>query len=350
MKVVGAEFAAFSLPLRRPLATAVGEVRFRRGFVLRLHGESAIVGLGEASPATWLGGEQLDETEACLRTIIENGGNVSTAGLSAASAAALDCARLDLEARARGLPACICLGGSPPPPMPLAALLGESSLETLAAELDGVLAEGCRTVKLKVGRRLAEDRARVELLRRRAGASVDIRLDANRAWDFTEALQAFEAFAPFAPEFVEEPLRSGDAEELARLRARTNVAIAADESVRSLGDLERFIAAGAADAVVLKLARLGGPRQALAMGIRARTAGLRVVVGDSLETAIGRSAALHVAAALDDRPCAVGLGGGWLLGEDVSGDLRSTGAVTPQGPGLGVALAPEFERRLHWHG
>jgi L-alanine-DL-glutamate epimerase-like enolase superfamily enzyme len=99
--------------------------------------------------------------------------------------------------------------------------------------------------------------------------------------------------------------------------------------------------------LVLKLARLGGPRSLMAVAGRAQAVGLRVVLTDSIETAIGRSAVMHAACALSIRD--VGLGGVRLLAEDVDGGGSSAVVFTPRGPGLGVTLAPGFERSLRWH-
>ena len=351
MNVVRAEFAPFSLPLRRPLVTAQGSVSRRAGFVLRLHAEGGLVGVGEASPPFWLGGERLEETERSLREIVRRArsrsGGVLAADDSRAAACALETALLDLDARASGVSAATRLGGGTPQTIRLTALLVEPGLESLAQEVERALEEGVRSLKLKVGGSPSEDLRRLEQVRRHTGTAVAIVLDANRSWSFDEARAALEAFAAFAPAWVEEPLRSDDLGELARLRAVTGVPIAVDESLRDLEDLERVVVAGAADVVVLKLARLGGPRSLMAMADRARAAGLRVALTDSIETAIGRSAVAHVACALSIAE--VGLGGARLLAEDVDGGSSTGATFTPSSPGLGVTLDPRFERSLGWH-
>lgn len=351
MNVVRAEFAPFSLPLRRPLVTAQGSVSRRAGFLLRLHAEGGLVGVGEASPAFWLGGERLDDTERSLREIVRLARSRSAGALASdaarAAACALETALLDLDARASGASAAARLGGATLQPVRQRALLVEAGPEGLAREVERALEEGVRSLKLKVGGSRSEDLLRLEQVRRHAGPAVAIALDANRAWGFEEARAALEAFAAFAPAFVEEPLRSDDLGELARLRAATGVPIAVDESLRDLEDLDRVAAARAADVVVLKLARLGGPRSLMTMAGRARAAGLRVALTDSIDTAIGRSAVAHVACAL--AIAEVGFGGARLLAADVDGGGPTSAAIVPRGPGLGVTLDPGFERSLDWH-
>jgi o-succinylbenzoate synthase len=341
-----AEFAAFSLALHAPLTTSRGGVTHRRGFLLRLHDEHGLAGLGEASPASWVDGESVEETERSLRELVR--GLDRCDGLSPAARCALDTASVDLEARRAGVAACRLLGGSLRP-VPLAALLGERTERDLAREVVQALTAGFGCFKLKVGSDLAGDLGRLSLVRRESGERATIRLDANRAWSFDEARRALEAFAAFSPEHVEEPLRSGEPAELARLRADTGIRLAVDESLHDAADLERFAAARAVDVAVLKLARLGGPRPALALARRAGELGLRVVLTDSIDTAVGRAAVIHVASALAPPIGFVGLAGSRLLAGDVTGEVSRGAMLEPIGPGLGVSLDSAFERELRWH-
>ncbi len=99
MKLVRAEIAAFSLALRTPLRTASGTVPHRRGFLLRVHDEHGLCGLGEASPASWVDGEPLEETERSLRELVRSVADRPAPDLSLSPAArsALDTALLDLR-------------------------------------------------------------------------------------------------------------------------------------------------------------------------------------------------------------------------------------------------------------
>jgi o-succinylbenzoate synthase len=351
MSLVRAEIAAFSLALRAPLNTARGTVTHRHGFLLRIRDEHGLSGLGEASPASWVDGEPLDETERSLRELVRSVGRqrMPDLELSPAARSALDTALLDLEARQEGVAACRRLGGSPRP-IGRAALLGEQTESDFARELAQALAQGFRCFKLKVGADPAIDLSRLSRVRREGGAQSVIRLDANRAWSFDQARRALEAFRAFSPEQVEEPLASSEPAALARLRAATSVPIAVDESLRGPEDLETLAGAHSVDGVVLKLARLGGPRPTLALARRANELGLRVVLTDSIDTAIGRAAVLHVASVLPPPIEFVGLAGSRLLASDVANDGPVGAWLEPAGPGLGVSLDAHFEKELRWHG
>ena len=97
------------------------------------------------------------------------------------------------------------------------------------------------TVKVKVGGgSLADDADRVAAVRAALGPAGRIRLDANGAWDVDTAVVAIDRLAGFDLELVEQPV--ADLADLARVRRRVAVPVAADESLRSLGDARRLAA------------------------------------------------------------------------------------------------------------
>ena len=99
-------------------------------------------------------------------------------------------------------------------------------------------------------------------------------------------------------ECFEQPCAADDLAGMAEVAARSPVPVVADESFRGADDLDRIIDARAAQAVNLKLAKLGGPLAALALARRARAAGLRLMAGAMVETRVGLLAMAHVVAAL----------------------------------------------------
>ena len=179
-----------------------------------------------------------------------------------------------------------------------------------------VSASGCATAKVKVaepGQTLADDVARVEAVRDALGPSGKLRVDANAAWTVDEAVPALKALDVFALEYAEQPVRT--LEEMARLRRRVDVLLAADESVRRAEDPMRVAGLEAADIVVLKVQPIGGVRRCLEV---AEACGLPVVVSSAVETSVGIAAGVALAAALPELPYACGLGTVTLLDGDVS--------------------------------
>ncbi|WP_116204149.1 o-succinylbenzoate synthase [Amycolatopsis circi] len=182
---------------------------------------------------------------------------------------------------------------------------------------------GCRTAKVKVADKratLAEDCARIEAVRDALGPSGAIRVDANTAWDVDTAVHALGELdrAAGGLEYAEQPCPT--IEDLAAVRRRVSVRIAADESIRRAEDPLKVAVAGAADIAVLKVAPLGGVRRALEV---AEACGLPCVVSSAVETSVGLAAGLALAGALPELDFACGLGTMSLLRGDVCTETLS---------------------------
>ena len=179
-------------------------------------------------------------------------------------------------------------------------------------------------VKVKVGRGdPREDVDRVAAMRDTVGPSTRLRVDANGAWDLETAVGVLARLARYDLELAEQPVRSLD--DLARVRRRAAVPVAADECVRDVDDARRLRSLGAADAVVLKVQPLGGVRAALRV---AEAAGVPAVVTSMMETSIGIAAGVALACALPDLSYACGLATASLLEADVVADrLVPSGGV-----------------------
>jgi O-succinylbenzoate synthase len=194
-----------------------------------------------------------------------------------------------------------------------------------------VAASGCSTAKVKVaepGQSLAEDEARVEAVRDALGPAGKLRVDANAAWTVDEAEAALTALGRYDLEYAEQPVLT--LEEMAALRRRVDVRLAADESIRTAADPLRVAGLEAADIVVLKVQPIGGVRACLRV---AAACGLPVVVSSAIETSVGIAAGLALAAALPDLPYACGLGTVPLIDGDVcAAPLVPVGGFLPVGP------------------
>lgn len=193
-----------------------------------------------------------------------------------------------------------------------------------------VAGSGCRTAKVKVADHpaaLPEDMARVEAVRSALGSGGAVRVDANAVWDVDTAVRNIREIdrAAGGLEYVEQPCRT--VEELAEVRRKVDVPIAADESIRRAEDPLRVAVAGAADIAVIKCTPLGGVRRALEV---AEAAGLPCVISSALETSIGLSAQLALAGALPELDHACGLGTVTLFeGDLVADSLRPVDGYLP---------------------
>ncbi|MGA9345220.1 MAG: o-succinylbenzoate synthase [Nocardioidaceae bacterium] len=164
---------------------------------------------------------------------------------------------------------------------------------------------GCRTAKVKVaeaGQSLDADVGRVAAVRDALGPGGRVRVDANGGWSVDEAVHAIGVLAAFDLEYVEQPVAT--VEDLALVRRRVDVPIAADESIRRAADPARVKQLGAADLAVLKVQPLGGVPASLRL---AEEIAMPVVVSSALESSVGIAAGVALAAALPELPYACGL-------------------------------------------
>jgi O-succinylbenzoate synthase len=220
-----------------------------------------------------------------------------------------------------------------------------------AAAVSEVLARfpGASTAKVKVaeaGQTLADDVDRVNAVRELVPT---VRVDANGGWSVEEAVRAAQALTADGPlEYLEQPCATVD--ELAELRRRIDVPIAADESIRKADDPLAVVRARAADIAVLKVAPLGGISAMLDI---AAQIDIPVVVSSALDSAVGIAAGLTAAAALPELRHACGLGTGGLFVEDVAevaAPFDGSLAVGPVAPDLARlhTLAAPAQRRQWW--
>jgi O-succinylbenzoate synthase len=221
---------------------------------------------------------------------------------------------------------------------------------TRPAQVPDVLARypGARTAKVKVaepGQILADDVARVNAVRAMVPT---VRVDANGGWTVQEAVAAAAALTADGPlEYMEQPCAT--VPELAEVRARIDVPVAADESIRKADDPLHVVRSKAADIAVVKVAPLGGVVRLLDI---AGQIDVPIVVSSALDSAVGMARGLLAAACLPDLRHACGLGTGGLFVEDVTDaappvdGYLPVGAVTPDPARLhDLAAAP---RRRQW--
>jgi L-alanine-DL-glutamate epimerase-like enolase superfamily enzyme len=260
------------VPFRRPFLAARGPWLARESWIIRVR-TAAGVGAAEVP--------------------IEAGEPQPTTVAAAFADPRLGAAIADAEALAAGSRVIAAAVG-------VNATLEAAPLDDLVADALGAVGRGFRTLKLKAGTEgtTAELAERVRVLRDVLGPQVRLRLDVNGAWDRWTAIERLAAVAGFDVELVEQPIPAGVPAELAALRARSAVPVAADEAVASVAAAEALLVAGAVDALVVKPARVGGLAAARRVGELAYSAGVPVILSTFFETGVGVGGALGVAAAL----------------------------------------------------
>jgi L-alanine-DL-glutamate epimerase-like enolase superfamily enzyme len=251
----------------------------------------------------------------------------------------------DCWARVLDLPLAVALGGPYRTEVPIKMSISGDG-DQLGGSFDAVTSLGVRSYKVKVGRGVAGDIARVAQARELAGPAAFVGVDANGGWSPGEAARAITALREFDIAFVEQPCAPQDLRAMARLR-RLGVPVLADESVFDIGDLVRVLHEDAADIVSVYVGKAGGPGRVVQQGRLAATFGVGCVIGSNGEFGIGAAAQLHAACAIPGLTTDIpsDIIGALYYQEDVLAEPLVTDGVTVRlgdGPGLGVTLRPDI--------
>ena len=235
--------------------------------------------------------------------------------------------------------------GAVPASVPVNELIGDAEPAACATRADAAAARGQDTVKVKCTAERELDLARIAAIRR-AQPDIRIRIDPNESWPEQWAAEQLRAMEPFDIEYCEEPLPRGTPlAAYARLRKQTIVPIALDDSIRTVRDVELAALLGAADVLILKAQRLGGPDRLLEIVRAATRVGLRCTVTSSLETALGLYVGLHCTAMGPPPISAAGIGTARYYAENTGEPppIEHGRMTVPTTPGLGFDPQPWWD-------
>ena len=197
--------------------------------------------------------------------------------------------------------------------------------ETKTAVESAVTNHGMTTFKLKVGgaaESLADDLERCKIVRTtldELGVLGKIRIDVNGNWSVAQAIESLQQIVQVVGEldYVEQPCT--EIKELISLRNEMSnwsvpVRIAVDESIRMSTQINVQALREVADLVIVKAIPLGGVQRSLDL---INEMGLPTVISGSLDSSVGLSSAIALAAAVPELYGACGLGTGTLFAQDL---------------------------------
>ncbi|AMA59221.1 N-acetyl-D-Glu racemase DgcA [Bradyrhizobium sp. CCGE-LA001] len=265
---------------------------------------------GETPEATLAAVKAMQEAVAggLTRTALQ------TAMPSGAARNALDCALIDLEAKAAGLRAWNLLDRPPPTERTTAYTISLGAPEAMAV----ATAKAAHRPLLKIKLGGDGDPERIAAVRKAAPAA-ELIVDANEAWTEANLEHNLAACAAAGVTLVEQPLPAGKGEALARIKRP--LAVCADESVHDRASLaplrDRY------DAVNIKLDKSGGLTEALAMADAAQALGFEIMIGCMVATSLSMAPAMLVA----PQARFVDLDGPLLLARDRDHGLRYDGSL-----------------------
>jgi len=299
-------------------------------------------GIGEADPSRFYG-EYADTVPVALAQFapileqadpwsleaIEAEMNAKMRGNGAAKSAVMT-ALYDLMGKRLGQPLYKLFGLDPAKAPGSSFTIGFAPEEEMRLKLRE--AKDYPILKVKLGTDHDEDVIRII---REEAPDKTLYVDANCAWTPKQALNSIEMLVGYDVEFVEQPLPPTDPEGLRFVRDRSPLPIIADESCLVASDIPKL--AGIVDGINIKLAKCGGPREAIKMAATARAHGMLVMMGCMIETSIGITTAAHLAPLLDYAD----LDGAALVANDPYKGATIDGGVIsiPTAPGLGVTKA-----------
>ena len=367
MKIATIETTLLDIPFVRPHHLSFGTIAEANFVIVRVRTDEGLEGLGEAvtlGGPTW--GEESAETiqaivERYLAPELIGQDPFAIEALNQRMArrvkgnlfakAALEMACFDLLGKALDQPLYNLLGGLVRDRLPLSwsLAIGEAAAEIEEAER--LLAAGRHFIfKIKVGEQdPAVDVQRVGQIARAIGGRARLRVDANQGWDELTALATIPKLEPFGIELMEQPVPRWNLDALARIAARVDVPIMADESVCTPHDAIALVVRQAADVFALKLAKAGGILASKAVAAIAAAAGLPCYIGCMIETGIGTAAYAHFGASTPAVTLGCELFGPLMLVEDVVQQpirFEQGHVLVPRGPGLGVTLDPAQLKRF----
>lgn len=265
--------------------------------------------------------------------------NQQNAPQAPAARAAIDMALYDLLGQRAGLPLYQLLGFARPQIL-TSMTLGIASIEESVRHAQEFVKAGFRALKIKTGLDWQEDVERVKAIRAAVGSAIALRVDANQGYPLQQALNFIRDVESCRIEFLEQPVRAKDLNDLKLIRASSKIPIMADESALSPEDVFTLAAHGFVDMVNVKLMKTGGISDATRATAVAAARKLPVMLGCNDESRISIAAAVHLACALPGVQYA-DLDGAFDLVDDIAsgGFTVQDGFLIPgEMPGLGVKV------------
>jgi L-alanine-DL-glutamate epimerase-like enolase superfamily enzyme len=334
-EVVAVEALRLDAPMSEPFEIAGGGSSSVRNVLVRLRLADGTTGYGEGAPlsafnddtqeaalasAARAGKKLLGEDCDRLRPLLERVEELLPRGPGPARAA-LGMALADAWGKRNGMPLRLLFGGAGrrvrsdvtvtivPPPQAAAA----------ARRIVGL---GVDTIKIKIGKDLDDDEARVRAVDA-VKKGLRLILDANQGYGPAQALALLRRLRRrgVEPALFEQPAQKEDWDGLARVARLGRVAVAADESVSSRADAVRMAARKAVQVVNVKLMKCG-LLEAWDIALVCRAAGLSLMAGGMVETRLAMGCAAHLAAGVGgfefidlDTPL-------WLARDPMKGPVR----------------------------
>ncbi len=278
------------VPLTTPYKLSFGPVTRFDTLLVEAQDDDGRTGLGEATLLTGYTDETVDGAWALMQRLAAGFPGQTPercVALLAGVTREAPFAATGLATAMEMLQASSWLQVTEPARVPLLGLVNGSEADELEVEVDRMLREGFRTLKVKVGFDAEEDARRVRLIQKTVAGRCLLRIDANQGYSREQGCAFAAALDPEGIELFEQPCAAGDWDAAQAVAAVSPVAMMLDESIYGMDDIERAAKLGAARYIKLKLMKMGS-LEALAQGIRRiRELGMEPVLGNGVACEVG---------------------------------------------------------------
>lgn len=310
MKIKSVEIFKIELPLIEPFIVSYATYPNMPSIITKITMDCGTIGWGEAVPDDHVTGETLDGTYAVLKYQLAP----AVLGLNPmefeklhevmdktvysvpAAKAAIDIACFDAVGKKLGVPAYQLTGGRYHHKFPITHVLSIAEPQAMADEAARRIEMGYHSFKMKVGRDITSDVARIKAVRERVGNAIAIRVDVNQGWvNSANTLQAVRQLEALQIDWLEQPVRADDIDAMVEIKSKTTIPVMIDEGLRGFRDIREIIAKRAADKVNIKLMKCGGMYPAMKLAHMAEMAGIECQIGSMVESSVGSAAGFHVA-------------------------------------------------------
>lgn len=354
---------AFSIPLTEPFVISRETVTDAPGIIIRIQDSDGVEGFGECTPFQSINGEVQTAQYALAPALARQWIGMDSRNIKARMhdldrfvfgntnlKSAFDLALYDLNAKHAGEPLYRYLGGDMTRSLPTDMTIGIDQPEVMAEQAIRFVQSGFETIKVKLGKSAAEDKVRLDSIRKAVGPEIDLRIDANQGWSRDDALSVLRHAGELGIGHCEEPIARWDLAGQVYLTANSPVPIMADESLFTSTDAQRLIDFNACHQFNLKLGKSGGILDGIRILQLATENNIICQVGCFSETRFAITALAHLVYAYPiihyydmDSPI-------MLVEDPVMGGIRYTDQGTVElddhEPGIGASWDPAFLARL----
>jgi len=369
MKVSRVSAIPLVAPLDRPFRTGVATFTAFYSALVRVETDDGVVGHGEClaryQPRAWsdlvnevlaplvVGADPFD-VEHTWERLYRSLGSFSghSRGILLEAMSGIDIALWDVMGKALGQPVARLLGGTTREVAAYASSVTVDATAAMAAQAAGFVERGFTSLKVKIGRDVATERAVLGAIRDAVGDEVEVYVDANGAYDYPQALRVAEVLEDHGVAWFEEPVRTEYRGSYAKLRAATRLALAAGEGEFTRWGMHELLRTEAIDIIQPDVCRSGGITETRKLWALATLYHARYAPHVGGSGALCAAASVHLAAAAPNfltYECSVPANPlrDELAFEPVghAASVRAGRVPVPDRPGLGIEIDPAVVER-----